>query len=116
MNFTDDSGNVGTDAVTVAEEISVAHSTIIPITLLSVTIDQAVGQIDPTSNPTIIFMAEFSESVQSGTVDCTDISVTNGSCTSVVDVSSTMYTVNVTGATSGVVTASVIAGGVLNTV
>lgn len=31
MNFMDDSGNVGTDAVTVAEEIFVAPSIIIPV-------------------------------------------------------------------------------------
>jgi hypothetical protein len=77
----------------------------------TVTIDQAAGQSDPTSNSTINFAVVFSESVTGFTGKSVSLSGTAGATTAVVTGSGTTYNVAVSGmTTSGAVIATVQAG------
>ena len=87
----------------------VVYDTIAP----TVTINQAVGQSDPTNVSPINFTATFSEAV-SGFIG-TDVLLSSGTAT-ITPVSSTVYTVSVTGMAQGVLTASIPAGGVTDNV
>jgi hypothetical protein len=80
----------------------------------TVTINQAVGQADPTSGPAVVFDVRFSESVTG--FDASDVSLdgTTAGGTLAVAVAGSLdtYTVTVTGMTTrGLVVASVPAGG-----
>jgi peptidoglycan hydrolase-like protein with peptidoglycan-binding domain len=79
-----------------------------------VTINQAVGQADPTTTSSINFTAVFSEPVQTVGAfgfTCADVLVINGTCSSI-GVLGLTYTVTVTASSSGVVSVSIPAGGV----
>lgn len=81
------------------------------ISPLTVTIDQKVGQADPTNNPTINFTVVFSTSVSDFVTGDVTLGGTAGATTAVVTGSGTTYNVAVSGMTgSGTVTASLAAG------
>src|SRR5204863_290973 len=78
----------------------------------SVTINQKVGQADPTNSSPIDFTVTFSESVTGFTASSVSLSGTAGATTKVVTGSGTTYNVAVSGMTSdGTVIATVLAGG-----
>ena len=75
---------------------------------LNVTINQAVGQSDPTSSSTVDFTAVFSESVADFATGDVTLSGTAGATTAIVTGSGTTYNIAVSGmATSGTVLASI---------
>ena len=77
----------------------------------TVTIDQALGQADPTSGPAIDFTVVFSEPVSGFTNSDVTLSGTAGATTAAVSGSGASYTVSVSGMTvSGTVIASIPAG------
>jgi hypothetical protein len=77
----------------------------------TVTINQAVGQDDPTNNSTINFTVVFSESVSNFATGDVTLGGTAGATTAVVTGSGATYNVAVSGMTSdGTVTASLAAG------
>jgi len=81
------------------------------VTPPSVTIDQAVGQADPTSGSTINFTAVFSEPVTGFTSADVQLSSSAGATTAVVTGGPTNYNVAVSGMTaSGTVIATIPAG------
>ncbi len=85
--------------------------TVIDTTPPTVTIDQAVGQADPTNTSPINFTVVFSEAVADFTTGDVTLSGTAGATTATVTGSGTTYNVAVSGMTSdGTVIASVAAG------
>jgi PGF-pre-PGF domain-containing protein len=82
-----------------------------PGTPLTVTIDKAPGQVDPTNSSPINFVVVFSSSVNDFTNENVAIGGTAGATTAVVTGSNTTYNVAVSGMTrSGTVNASIDAG------
>ena len=77
----------------------------------TVTINQAVGQLDPTTNSPILFTVVFSEPVTGFVDGDVTLSGTAGATTASVSGAGPTYTISVTGMTgSGSVTASIAAG------
>ena len=95
-----------------AESVSVDNTVTYDTTPLTVTIDQAAGQADPTSSSPIRFTVLFSEPVADfGAGDVTIEGSAPGSVTAVVTGGGTTYDVAVSGMTgSGTVTARIAAG------
>ena len=75
--------------------------------------DQAVGQADPTNLSPILFTVEFSKPV-TGFI-AADVTLSSGTAT-VTPVSTTVYTVSVTGMVQGSLTATIAAGVAINSV
>ena len=69
-----------------------------------VSLQQAVGQADPTGNDQIDFSLTSNESLVSGSVATSDFSATNGTVDSITEVGPAEYTVNVTADSDGAVT------------
>jgi serine protease AprX len=77
----------------------------------TVTINQAVGQLDPATATPVVFTVVFSESVGDFATGDVALSGTAGATTAAVSGSGTTYTVSVTGMTQdGTVIASINAG------
>ena len=68
-----------------------------------VSLQQAVGQVDPTGSDQIDFSLTSNESLVSGSVTTSDFSATNGTIDSVVEVSPAEFTINVTADSDGAV-------------
>ena len=104
--------NVCTQTVSGGNETVTANFGLVDVTPPTVTIEQGSGQADPTSASPIVFDVVFSEPVTGFTSAGVTLGGTAGATTAVVTpVSSTNYTVSVSGMTvSGTVTASVNAG------
>ena len=103
----DTAGNANASSTSTDNMVTYSPDTTPP----TVTINQAAGQADPTSNAPINFTAVFSEPVTDfGTGDVT-LSGTAGATTAIVTGSGTNYNVAVSGMTaSGTVIASIAAG------
>jgi LPXTG-site transpeptidase (sortase) family protein len=81
------------------------------VTRLTVTIDQAAAQLDPTNTSPILFTAVFSAPVTDFATGDVSLSGTAGATTAAVSGSGTTYTVSVSGMTgNGTVIATVAAG------
>ncbi len=81
------------------------------ITPPTVTINQGIGQSDPTSLPTIVFDVVFSEPVAGFATGDVTLAGTAGATTATVTGSGSTYSVSVAGmSTTGTVTASIAAG------
>jgi hypothetical protein len=72
---------------------------------LTVTVTKKDTQASPTSNATIAFIATFSRAIDTNSFVCSDVTVTNATCTSVTLVSGYIYTINVTATSPGVIRA-----------
>ncbi|HEX7897492.1 MAG TPA: Ig-like domain-containing protein [Planctomycetota bacterium] len=90
---------------------AVSASVVYDVTPLTVTINQAGGQADPTSASPIAFQVEFSKNVSDFATGDVSLSGTAGATTAAVSGSGKSYTVAVSGMTStGTVIASIAAG------
>ncbi|HNC07298.1 MAG TPA: Ig-like domain-containing protein, partial [Anaerolineales bacterium] len=81
------------------------------ITQPTVTIDQAIGQADPTNVSPIHFTAEFSKPINPATFTSADITLSSGTAT-ITQVNATTFDISVAGMAQGPLTASIPAGGI----
>lgn len=81
------------------------------ITKPTVTVDQAVGQADPTNVSPIHFTAEFSKPINPATFTSADVTLSSGTST-ITQVNATTFDISVAGMNQGPLTASIPAGGI----
>ena len=106
-----DASNNPSNASTSTDSSVQYNQPVVDNTPPTVTIDQAVGQADPTSGPAIDFTVVFSESVSGFTNSDVTLSGTAGATAAAVSGSGASYTVTVSGMTvSGTVIATIPAG------
>jgi uncharacterized repeat protein (TIGR02543 family) len=67
---------------------------------LNVTLARAADQSEPATSSTIKFTATFSRPIDANSFICSDVTVTNGVCNTVVLLSGNTYTINITATTA----------------
>lgn len=83
--------------------VSTALSLTIDTTPLTITLQKASVQSDPATSPAIRFAAAMSASIVASSLTCSDIIVTNGTCTSITSLSQNTYTITITATAPGAV-------------